>query len=155
MKELCFTKKSEMLKIWKLNFNKEESNKDDQWIKRLYISKSYPLFPTKSYYWSVFSPVCNEFLEQNCLDKPLSNKIKIIIHFSPMNNTVSNKIKTLSSAICYRPTNGFKTKMALLSSLINHYHQTRYHQTRYHYHQINIKIVTFATVYIRLSTCSQ
>ena len=34
--------------------------------------------------------------------------------------------QTVPSFIRFRPTNSLKTKMAVLSFLINHYHQTRY-----------------------------
>ena len=51
------------------------------------------LSPTKSYYWSLFLPVYSNFSEQNCLGKLAFNKVSKLNHFSPMNNTVSNKIK--------------------------------------------------------------
>ena len=52
-----------------------------------------PLSPAKSYYWNVFLRICNNFSEQNCLDKSLFNNVSILNHSSPMNNTVTNNIK--------------------------------------------------------------
>ena len=82
-----------MLKIWKWNFNKEESNQNVKQIRRLYFSNSLPLSPAKFYYYNVFLHICYNFSEQNCLDKPVFNNVSRLNHSSPMNNTGTNKIK--------------------------------------------------------------
>ena len=84
-----------MLNFWKLNFIKGESNQNFQYIRRLYFSSfnSLRLSPAKSYYWSVFLRICNNFSEQNFLNKPVFNNVSRLNHSSPMNNTVIKKIK--------------------------------------------------------------
>ena len=64
-------------------------------MKRLYFIKDYflLLYPTKSYYWKVFSPIFNIIWEQNCLDKPMFINVNKLNHSSPMNNIVTKKIK--------------------------------------------------------------
>ena len=48
---------------------------------------------TNSYHWKVFLPIWNNISEQNCLDKPVFDIVNRLYHSSPMNNTLTNKIK--------------------------------------------------------------
>ena len=57
------------------------------------LSPIFSLSTTKSYYWKVFLPICNNFLEKNYLDKPVFNNVTKLNHSSLINNTVTNKIK--------------------------------------------------------------
>ena len=41
------------------------------------LSNSLPLSPVKSYYWNIFLRPCNNFSEQNCLDKPVFNDVAL------------------------------------------------------------------------------
>ena len=50
-------------------------------------------FGTKPYYWNIFLPICNNFSEQNCLDKPFFNSVSIPKHISLMSNTFTSKVK--------------------------------------------------------------
>ena len=84
MKETLFYKKAEMLKIWK-------------------FSNFLPLSPTKCCYWNVFFPICNNFSEQNCLDKPVFNSARRINHSFSMNNTVTNKIRHFLQLFTFGP----------------------------------------------------
>ena len=96
-----------MLKIWKLIFNKEESNHNAQQLKWLY-SDSLLLSPTKSYYCNVFLSIWNNFLEQNWLDKPVFSNINRLNHSSPMNSTVTKKVKQ------FRQLFTLRSKIALI-----------------------------------------
>ena len=53
----------------------------------------FPLYPTKSYCWKVFSTISNKISERNCLDRPDFDNVNRLNHSSLMNNTVTNKIK--------------------------------------------------------------
>ena len=109
-KELSFPKKTKMLKLWKLNVNKEESNCNVRRIKGLYFSNSLPLFLTKSYYWNVFLPTCKNFTEKNCLDKPVFNNVSRINNPSSMNSTFTNKIKHKTQLFTLGPQTALRWK---------------------------------------------
>ena len=90
------------------------------------MNNSLLLSATKSYYWNVFLPIRNNFSEQNCIDKPVFNIVSRFDHSFSDDQYCYKHYRTLLSIVHFRPTNSLKTKMALLSFLINHYHQTRY-----------------------------
>ena len=137
-KELCFGNKTEMLKIWKLNMKKEESNKNVQ----------LPFSPTKSYYMNVFLRICINLSEQNCLDKPVFNYVSRLNHLSPMNNTVTNKIKHFPQLFPLGPQTASKQSWkyaSVLWSII----------TTALYMFISIKMIIFARVICKFSAWSQ
>ena len=51
----------------------------------------YATLRKTSCYWKVFSPIFSNATVQNCFDKLVFNKVNRH-SFSPMNNTVTNKI---------------------------------------------------------------
>ena len=59
----------------------------------LYFSNSLSLSPATSYYWNVLLRICNNFSEQNVLDKPTFSNVSRLNHSSPLNNNVTNKTK--------------------------------------------------------------
>ena len=67
-------------------------------------------FSNKSCHWNVLLLVCNNFPEQNCLDKPIFNNVSRIKYFSPMDNTFTNKIKYFSLSLALGPQIGLKQK---------------------------------------------
>ena len=58
------TKKTEMLKIWNLNFSKEESIDE-----RTIPLKFFTIFSNKILLIECILPICNNLSEQNCFDK--------------------------------------------------------------------------------------
>ena len=99
-----------MVKFRKLNFNKEESNQYVQQIRRLYFSNSLLLSSAKSYYCNAFLRIYDNFLEQNCLDKPVFNNVSRHNHSSLMHNTVTNKIKRFSRLFALDPQIALKRR---------------------------------------------
>ena len=73
--------------------NQKKKKKKKKKKKELYLSNCLSLSPTKPYYWNVFLPICNNFSELNCLDKPVFDNVRTFDHTSFINNTVTNKIK--------------------------------------------------------------
>ena len=69
-----------------------------------------PLSPTKPSPCNVFLPICNNFPEQNCLDKSVFNKVCRINHSSLMNNTVTNKVKRFPQLFTRGPKIALKRK---------------------------------------------
>ena len=61
----------------------------------LYFFNSLSLSPATSNYWNVLLRICNNFLEQNFLDKPTFNNVSWLNYSSPLNNNVTNKTKHL------------------------------------------------------------
>ena len=56
-------------------------------------SNSLSFSPATSYYCNVLLRICNNFSEQNCLDKPFFNNGSRLDHSSPLNNSVTHKMK--------------------------------------------------------------
>ena len=88
--------------------------------KRSILLQSSPISPTKSCYWNLSLPICNNFLEHNWLDKPVFNNVSRLNHSSSMNNTVTSKTKHFPRLFALDPQIALKTKIALLSFLSNH-----------------------------------
>ena len=81
-----------------------------QQIKGLCFSNSLPISPKKSY-WNVVLPICNNNVsEQNCLDKSVFSNVSRVNHSSPMNNTVTNKIKHIPQLFALGPQISLKQK---------------------------------------------
>ena len=57
-----------------------------------------------------FLPICNNFSGQNCLDKPIFNNVSTLNHSSPINNTVTNKIKHFPQLFVLSPQITLKRK---------------------------------------------
>ena len=91
---------------------------DDFETKMSHFIKDYfrSLCRTKCYYWKVFSPSFNNTSEQNSHDKHVLDNVNRFYISSLINNTVTNKSKTLSSIICIRFSNTHKMKLGLLPS---------------------------------------
>ena len=70
--------------------------------------------------------MCNKFSEQKCFDKPAFKKISRLNHSPPIYNTVTNKVKHFPQFYGLPPQIALKIKIALISFLINHCHQTKY-----------------------------
>ena len=80
--------------------------------KKLYFIKDYflPLCPTKFYYWKVFSPNFNNISEQDCTDKSVFSWVKRLNYSSPINNTITNKIKHFPQLYSLGPQISLKPK---------------------------------------------
>ena len=98
--------------------------------------------PIKSYYWNVFPPVCNNFPERNCLNKPFFNNISKINHFSPVNNTVTNKITHLPQLFTIGP------KIALKNGTTFYLDQPLPPNQIFTF--VSIKMIIFSRVYCKL-----
>ena len=59
----------------------------------LCFSNSLSLSPATYCYWNVLLRICNNFSEQNFLDKPFFNNVSRLNYSSPLNNSVTHKIK--------------------------------------------------------------
>ena len=134
-----------MLELWKLNLNKEKQTKIFK-DRRTIDNNSLPLSQTWSYKWNVF--YLPAITAQNTTAITTQNKTALInlflrtqVHLSIVlcwaiflqmkSNTSLNQ--------AFSPTNSLKTKMALLSFLIN--------QQIYTF--ISIKMIRFAWVHCK------
>ena len=75
-----------------------------------YNSQFFSTFSNEISFWYIFLPICNNFPEQNCLDKPAFNNVSTINHSSPMNNTITNKIKHFPQSFAVGPQIAVKRK---------------------------------------------
>ena len=86
-------KKTQNARKFKIKFKQRRVTLKCSIDKRTILLQSLLISPTKSYYWNVFLPICNNVLEQNCLEKPVFNKVSGLNHSSLENNIVTYKIK--------------------------------------------------------------
>ena len=91
----------------------------------LYFIKDYflQLYPTKSFYWKVFSHAFKFIPELNCVNKLVFYKVNRLMTNEPY---FYKENQTLSPTIHVGPTNATEIKIAPLFSIIKHKHQTRY-----------------------------
>ena len=105
-------KDPKILKNFKIKFKKRGVKVKCSLDKRTMILQFLPISPTKFCYLTVFLPICNNFLERNCLDKPAFNNISVINHSASMNNTVTNKTKLFPQLFALGPQIALKNRIA-------------------------------------------
>ena len=108
-KNFALAKKPEMLKTWKLNFSKQESNQNVQLIKKLYFSDFLRYSPATSYYWNVFLHTAIFFQDKIILiNLFLITWVDLTILLRWTYYYQQNQ--TLPAIIPFRPKNSFKTR---------------------------------------------
>ena len=119
-------KKPRNAKNLKIKFQQRRVKLEYSFDEKSILLQFFATFSNKTLLLECFLPMCNNFSDQNCLDKSVLINGSRFNHTSLMNNIVAKKNQTPPSIIHFRSTNNFKTRMVLLSYLINHYPQTRF-----------------------------